>query len=154
MVIPIRGLFETHLTVRRLETSLAFYRDVLGLEVAHVAAERRGAFVWLGGRGHAMLGLWEVGTSPNAMRLHFAFDSSIDDVLAAPAKLRAAGVPPLSFAKEPADEPDVLCWMPALTLYFHDPDGHLLEYLAMLPEEPRPELGVVSYGEWKARRGR
>jgi hypothetical protein len=36
-------------------------------------------------------------------------------------------------------------------VFFHDPDGHLLEYLAMLPHQPRPEAGVVPYGEWMAR---
>jgi hypothetical protein len=33
--------------------------------------------------------------------------------------------------------------MPAASVFFHDPDGHLLEYLAMLPHQPRPEAGVV-----------
>jgi hypothetical protein len=40
--------------------------------------------------------------------------------------------------------------MPAVSLYFTDPDGHLLEYLAMLPQDPRPAAGVVSYSEWQA----
>jgi lactoylglutathione lyase len=40
-------------------------------------------------------------------------------------------------------------WMPALSLYFTDPGGDLLEHLAMLPEAPRPELGVVPYSQWK-----
>jgi hypothetical protein len=40
--------------------------------------------------------------------------------------------------------------MPAVSLYFTDPDGHLLEYLAMLPQEPRPAAGVVSYSDWQA----
>jgi hypothetical protein len=39
--------------------------------------------------------------------------------------------------------------MPALAIYFRDPDGHLLEFLAMLPDEPRPEAGVVSWDEWQ-----
>ena len=38
--------------------------------------------------------------------------------------------------------------MPAAALYFTDPDGHLLEYLTMLDDEPRPEAGVLSYSEW------
>jgi hypothetical protein len=40
--------------------------------------------------------------------------------------------------------------MPAASVFFHDPDGHLLEYLAMLPHRPRPEAGMVPYGEWLA----
>ena len=40
--------------------------------------------------------------------------------------------------------------MPAISLYFTDPDGHLLEYLAMLPQEPSPDIGVVPYSQWQA----
>ena len=55
--MPIRGLFESHLTVSDLEQSIAFYGDVLGLELAHRVPERHCAFLWMGGRGHTMLGL-------------------------------------------------------------------------------------------------
>ena len=41
-------------------------------------------------------------------------------------------------------------WMPAASVFFHDPDHHLLEHLAMLPHEPRPEAGVVPYRAWMA----
>jgi lactoylglutathione lyase len=148
-MVPISGLFETHLTVRRLDTSIDFYRDVVGLEMAYRWDDRRVAFFWIGGRGNSMLGLWEVGTAPISMHLHFAFRATIDDVLAAPDKLRAAGILPLGPASEPVNEPVVFGWMPALSIYFADPDGHLLEYLAMLPDPPRPEVGVVPYSRWR-----
>jgi lactoylglutathione lyase len=38
--------------------------------------------------------------------------------------------------------------MPAASVFFRDPDGHLLEYVAMLADVPRPEIGVVPYSEW------
>ena len=57
-MIPIRGLFETHLTVASLPRSMAFYSEVLGLELASVFPERHVAFYWIGGAGKAMLGLW------------------------------------------------------------------------------------------------
>lgn len=152
LTVPVRALFETHLTVSRLETSIDFYRDIVGLELATVVPERRVAFFWIGGRGQSMLGLWETGSGPNAMRLHFAFTCDPEAVLAAPSKLRALGVVPKGFDAEPVDEPVVLGWMPALALYFTDPDGHLLEYLAMLPERPRPDLGVVPWSRWSAQR--
>jgi hypothetical protein len=45
----------------------------------------------------------------------------------------------------------VIGWMPAAAVMFHDPTGHLLGYLAMLPHQPRPEAGVVPYRAWLAR---
>ena len=38
-------------------------------------------------------------------------------------------------------------WMPAAAVYFRDPDGHLLEYLAMLDGEPDPERGIVTWSQ-------
>jgi len=72
----------------------------------------------------------------------------LGDLLDAPARLRAAHAVPLDFDGEPTDEPVVLAWMPAASLYFRDPDGNLLELLAMLPDAPRPELGVTSWSRW------
>ena len=34
-IVPVDGLWETHLTVSDLERSVAFYRDTLGLALAH-----------------------------------------------------------------------------------------------------------------------
>jgi lactoylglutathione lyase len=140
-------LFETHLTVSDVARSTAFYRDVVGLELALDLPERGAAFLWIGPPGDAMLGLWSIGSAPMNMQLHVAFGVGLDEVLAAPAALRAHGVQPLSFFAEPADEPSVIGWMPAAAAYFRDPDGHLLEYLAMLDGPPRPELGIVPWSE-------
>jgi len=38
--------------------------------------------------------------------------------------------------------------MPAAAVYFRDPDGHLLEYLAMLDDAPRPSAGIVPDSRW------
>ena len=145
---PVRGLFETHLTVAAVARSTAFYRDVVGLAPALDLPERNAAFLWIGEPGHSMLGLWGIGSSVNSMQLHIAFDVALDDLLRAPERLRAAGVAPLSFFGQETNEPDVLAWMPAAAVYFRDPDGHLLEYLSMLDEPPRPEDGIVSYSTW------
>jgi lactoylglutathione lyase len=77
------------------------------------------------------------------MRLHIAFGAALDDVLAAEPRLRARGVEPLSFFGTPTDEPDVIGWMPAAAIYFRDPDGHQLEYLAMLDAPAKPQRGIV-----------
>lgn len=143
------GLFETHLPVADLERSSGFYSDVVGLQLAYAVPERAAAFFWIGGPGESMLGLWSSGSAPMGMRLHIAFKSSLDDVFAACARLRSAGVTPLSFFGLETTEPSVIAWMPAAAVYFEDPDGHQLEYLAMLPEAPRPELGIVPWSRWQ-----
>ena len=135
------------MTVADLSRSLTFYREVVGLPLALEVPERGAAFLWIGRPGRAMLGLWSIGSAPMNMQLHVAFGVEIADVLGAPAELQRQGVEPLSFFAEPADEPSVIGWMPAAAVYFRDPDGHLLEYLAMLDGPPRPELGISTWSE-------
>jgi lactoylglutathione lyase len=142
------GLFETHLTVTDLDRSVAFYRDVVGLPLALDLPERGVAFLWIGAPGEAMLGLWSLGSAPLGLSLHIALRASLDDVLGACAALRAAGLAPLSFFGEETTEPSVIAWMPAAAVYFRDPDGHLVEYLAMLDAAPLPDLGIVPWSEW------
>jgi len=148
-MIPIQNLFETHLPVTDLNQSMKFYRDVLGLRLAHVVPARQAAFFWIGSAGNAMLGLWGVGSGPQKMALHAAFRASLEDVIAAPRVLRSAGITPFDFDGQPTDQPVVFAWMPAASVFFHDPDGHLLEYIAMLPHEPRPEQGGVPWHVWE-----
>jgi lactoylglutathione lyase len=95
-----------------------------------------------------MLGLWSLGSAPMSLSLHVAFKVSLEDIMDACDRLRSRGVTPLSFFATETTEPSVIGWMPAAAVYFHDPDGHLLEYLAMLDEQPRPAAGVLSYSEW------
>src|SRR5688500_15988585 len=68
-LLPPYALSEAHLSVRDLDRSIAFYRDVVGLELAHVMPERQVAFFWIGGPGRSMLGLWSGSAAPNTLRL-------------------------------------------------------------------------------------
>lgn len=152
---PLRlsGMFESHLTVSDLERSVSFYRDVIGLSLAWEVPERSAAFFWVGGRGEGLLGLWSLGSTPIRFALHIAFTTELEIVLDACDVLRRLGITPLSFFDDEADEPSVIAWMPAAAVYFRDPDGHLIEVIAMLSEAPRPELRVVSWSEWASRPG-
>src|SRR5262245_1348235 len=149
MTVRIDGLFETHLTVGDLDRSVAFYRDVVGLPLAWEVPERGAAFFWIGSPGGAMLGLWSLGSAPVGLSLHVAFKAPRAAVLGACERLREAGVMPLSFFATETNEPSVIAWMPAAAVYYRDPDGHLLEYLAMLDEAPRPDLGILPWSQWQ-----
>lgn len=147
----IDGIYETHLTVANLERSIAFYRDVLGLELAQTFPQRRIAFFWVDDKKTGMLGLWETGTGPLRMRLHMAFRMSLEGVIASAGALKSRGVTPLGFSAEPLDEPVVLGWMPAASQYFEDPDGHSIEFIAVLDDAPDPAFGTKPLSAWRAR---
>ena len=145
---PIADLFEAHLTVRNLEEAIAFYRDRVGLPFAKEFATPKVAFFWVGAPSQAMLGLWEMGAMPIGINSHVAFQVSLSDLLESPTRLRANHVEALDFQGRPTNEPSVLAWMPAGAVYFRDPSGNLLEFISMLNEPSRPELGVISWSDW------
>ena len=147
----VTGIYETHLSVRDLQTSLAFYRDTLGFEVAREIPDRRVAFLWVGGKDNGMLGLWEGGAGPLGMRLHFAFRMPVESVLKVPDQLRATGLQPLGFSGEAVSEPVVIGWMPAVSVYVKDPDGHSIEFLSILNDTPDPDFGIGPYSSWLSR---
>ncbi len=145
----IKGLYETHLFVENLERSVAFYKDVLGLQQCYYEDERRAAFFWIGKPKEAMLGLWEKPKDQVDIR-HFAFRCDVEDILDKSVLfLKHRHLTPYNFLKDGTDRPMVFAWMPALAIYFNDPDGHALEFISILDGEARPELGVISYEEWK-----
>ena len=88
---------------------------------------------------------------PISISLHVAFQVALSDLHDAPARLQKAGVQPRDLADLPTDEPVVLAWMPAAAVYFRDPDNNLLEFITMLPEAPRPDLGVLPWSDWLRR---
>ena len=146
----IKGLFETHLFVEDLARSVDFYKNVLGLRPCGYNDERRLAFFWIGEPKGAMLGLWEKPKEEIDIR-HFAFKCDVDDVLNKSVTfLKERDLQPYNFLKNGDEKPMVFAWMPAIAIYFKDPDGHDLEFIAMLEGEGKPELGVVSYEEWLA----
>jgi len=150
-MIPIEGLFEAHITVRDLQRSIAFYRDVVGLELGFAQPERSAAFFWVGGRGRSMMGVFTLGSYPlSVFQHHVAFQVSFEAILEAPQRLRSAGITPMGGNREPVNEPIVFAWMPAASVFFDDPDGNFLEYICILADPPRPELAAaISWSEWQ-----
>jgi lactoylglutathione lyase len=146
--VRVHGLFETHLTVSDLQRSIDFYRDIVGLDLVLEKSERNAAFFWIGNSRSSMLGLWSTGSAPLGLTLPIAFQVDLEDLLAAPNRLKAYGIIPLSFFGVETMEPSVIAWMPAAAIYFRDPDGHLLEYLTMLDTGPNAELGIIPWSEW------
>ena len=144
----IKGLFETHLFVADLERSISFYKTVLGLQPCYYEEERRAAFFWIGKPKEAMLGLWEKPKEKIDTR-HFAFRCDVDDILNRSVSfLKERNLQPYNFLKDGTERPMVFAWMPAIAVYFNDPDGHSLEFIAILEGDPRPGQGVISYDEW------
>lgn len=150
--VPVTGLYESHLTVSDLDRSITFYRDVVGLELAHTVPKRHAAFFWIGGRDRSMLGLWSIHSSPVRLRLHIAFQADLEQVIRSVGVLRSKGIVPRNGGGGPeVDEPVVFPWMPAASVYFDDPEGHSLEYISILPDGARPDLsGTVTLSEWRA----
>ncbi len=135
-------LYETHLPVASTEASKIFYVSVVGLEFAHRDLNRDIIFLWAGGRTSSMLGLWGPGTAygSDPHTCHVAFSMSLPELLAACERLKSAGVQTRNFAGEETGEPSVIGWMPSAQIYFCDPDGHSLEFIALLDDAPDPEF--------------
>lgn len=144
----INGLYETHISVTSLEKAIVFYKNVLGLELCHLEEKRRVAFFWIGKSKEYMLGLWEKPKEEMEKR-HFAFSCSKEDILEKSVEwLKQKGLQPYNFLKDGTECPMVFAWMPAIAIYFNDPDGNILEFIAVLEEEAKPEFGVISYEKW------
>lgn len=146
----IKGLFETHLIVGNLDTSVEFYSKVLGLKLCRFEAERRAAFFWIGEDKQAMLGLWEKPEEEIELR-HFAFECDPEWVLNESVNfLKSHDLNYWNFLQDDNDKPMVFCWLPAVSIYFSDPDGHYLEFIGILPGKTtsNEEKRVVTYEEW------
>jgi len=122
-MIGIRGVYEVAIRVRDVATAEKFYREVLGLEVGLRDDRRNWIFMRAGGGGMIVLqeerGEWR--------QQHFAFAVAEHDVDSAAATLRRLGVT--------VDGPMVHDWIPAMSLYFADPDGHDVELCAPLSRD-------------------
>ena len=138
---------------------MRFYEDVLGLELGRHEPGRRAAFYSdrkrpkhdAGLMGSATLGC--DGTSNIVRMQHIAFAVDLEDMNSVIQTIKKNRIGLRNFFGEIADEPSVFGWMPAASIYFHDVDGHLLEFIARIDHEPIPDIGIVSLSEWNERNG-
>ncbi len=146
----IKGLYETHLFVEDLDRSIDFYTRVLGLTQCRYREHPKTAFFWIGKEKQAMLGLWEKPKDEIDIR-HFAFECDPDWILNESIDfLKSHNLTFWNFLQDDKEQPMVFCWMPAIAIYFNDPDGHDLEFIGMLPGKTKTEKEkrIVTYEEW------
>jgi lactoylglutathione lyase len=145
-------LYETHLSVADTAASQAFYTRVVGLQFAHRDLTRDIVFLLAGDDRRSMLGLWGPSTSygRDFHKSHLAFAVSLAELLGAGERLRSCGVACQDFHGHQTDEPSVIGWMPSAQLYFRDPDGHSVEFIALLDDTPEASF-VGSLSEWRKR---
>ncbi|UQZ35869.1 glyoxalase [Paenibacillus sp. PK3_47] len=146
----IKGIFETHINVSNYQASSQFYEQLPGIIRLHEDPARKSSFYWVGRPGESMLGIRENYPSPLVQRQHFAFRVELEDMLKARTYLDSLGIPSENFHGESSEELIVFPFMPAVSIYFDDPDGHSLELIAMLNDDPRPELGLMTWSEWES----
>lgn len=144
----IKGLYETHVYVKDLARSIQFYQQLPGLQLCNYEEERKIAFFWVGEPQKFMLGLWEMPEAAQTVR-HFAFECDRDWILHESVNfLKSLNIRGYNFLKDGTTRPMVFCWMPAVAIYFDDPDGNVLEFISILEGSAKAESGVVSYDEW------
>ncbi len=117
----IRGIFEIAIKVKDLERAQEFYKSVLGLEAGLLDKKRRWDFLRVAGSRGMVVLQEDTGEWPAQ---HFAFSVEAADIERAAEELRSKGVETVGPIRHD--------WIPALSLYFSDPDGHELELCAPL----------------------
>jgi catechol-2,3-dioxygenase len=125
----IKGLVEHAIRVNDMDTMLAFYRDIVGLEVF---ADERPLLVFLriadGVEGHPQLfALFDRETEvaqPMTTLDHFAFAIDLADYASEKQRLESLG------AGVATREFPVFHWR---SLFFYDPEGNLVEFVAYDP---------------------
>ncbi len=146
-------LYETHLPVADTNLAQRFYQEIIGLPFAYRDPTRDIVFLWADTKEKAMIGLWGPTTgrgkqTDGAQECHIAFAISLEELFAAIPKLNGHGIETHGFSGKRTNEPSVIGWMPSAQIYFRDPDGHMLEFITVLPDPPNPSF-IGAYSEWK-----
>jgi lactoylglutathione lyase len=145
-------LYETHIPISDTKVSEAFYSDIVGLPFAYRDPTRDIVFLWVDEKQSGMIGLWGPTTGyglQNGLitRCHLAFAVSFEQLQSAIVKLNEHRIETTDFSGKSTKEPSVIGWMPSAQIYFHDPDGHSLEFITILPEAPNASF-LGSHSDW------
>lgn len=146
----IKGLYEAHLPVRDLKRSIEFYTS-LELELAYETPKL--AFFWIV-KGQSWVGLWETDkaeTPYHPSLRHIAFHVDVEAIRNAMDWLAERGIEGrTAFGFSPEDQPLILPNHPFAhaAVYFHDPDGNSLEFIAPLDLKVEEEFDMMSLAEW------
>lgn len=138
-IVKPHGLGEVVLRVRNISRAIAFYRDIIGLEVLQIFDDRIAFLsVDVGHEGHErIIGLfrtdqpsnrvdteWQAPDAKAPTLHHFAIEISLADFDEALTSLTTAGLNPNT-----AEHP----WIGWRSIYVTDPDGHIVELVAVDP---------------------
>ena len=152
------GLYEVHLPVTDLNRSVDFYVEKMGFTIGF--GKRTDSSILLmydKGDTRWMLGLFEIDEIDHRhpAEYHISFRIAEENADQMISFLQERDIQPLHPSTVPEvggtemKEPIVHGWMPAAAVFFRDPDGHLLELIADLDGDPRPEFNYRSLSEWK-----
>lgn len=147
----IKGLYEAHLPVSNLKTSIAFYKK-LDLELAY--QQENLAFFWIE-KGRSWLGLWETerAVTPYHPSLrHVAFQIDRKDMKNIKVWLEARGIAVSnSFGFPPEKQPLVLPNNPQAhaAIYFKDPDDNSIELITPLRLDFEEEFNMMTFDDWE-----
>ena len=140
-----------------LDRAVDFYVNKLGFEFGFGWRDRSSALLlYSEAEQRWMLGLFRVDTviHRNAAEYHISFRVDKERVDSMIPWLRERGIetehPPRAPVQGSMKEPIVHGWMPAAAVFFRDPDGHLLEFIADLADPPRPDFLYRPLSEWRA----
>ena len=117
-MLPVKGIYEVAIRVGNLKKAEKFYRETMGFTVGIRDENRKWLFLRTGGAG--MIVLQE--DKSLFLKQHFAFTVCESDFEQCVEILKTKGVK--------VSEPQFHEWMPAVSVYFSDPDGHDLELCA------------------------
>lgn len=119
--MKIDGVFEVAVKVKNLDVSSKFYQEVLGFTKGHYDEKRRWLFLWVGNNQGMVVLQEDKGSLPQQ---HLAFTVDKAELNGLKEYLESRNIV--------VEGPVALDWMNAVSVYFSDPDGHDLEFCALL----------------------